>query len=61
MAVHLEDVMARRIRCLFLDARETLKIAPKIAEIMADALKKDQDWVLKELKSFNIITKNYIL
>jgi glycerol-3-phosphate dehydrogenase len=61
MAVHLEDVMARRIRCLFLDARETLKIAPKIAEIMADALNKDQDWVEKELKSFNIITRNYIL
>ena len=61
MAVHLEDVLARRARCLFLDARETLRIAPKVAEIMADALQKDDDWIANELKEFNTITQNYIL
>jgi glycerol-3-phosphate dehydrogenase len=61
MAIHLEDVIARRVRCLFLDAYETVKIAPKVAKIMADALNKDQEWIEKELVHFNAITKNYIL
>ena len=61
MAIHLEDVLARRIRCLFLDAKETFKIAPKVAEIMAEALQKDEDWIENELKEFNTITQNYIL
>ena len=61
MAIHLEDVLARRIRCLFLDAKETFKIAPKVAEIMAEALQKDEDWIANELKEFKTITQNYIL
>ena len=61
MAIHLEDVLARRIRCLFLDAKETFKIAPKVAEIMAEALQKDEDWIVNELKEFNTITQNYII
>jgi glycerol-3-phosphate dehydrogenase len=44
-----------------LDAKETLRIAPKVAEIMAGALDKDEDWIAQELKNFNLISKNYIL
>ena len=40
MAIHIEDALARRTRCLFLDAKETLRIAPKVCKIMATALKK---------------------
>lgn len=61
MAIHLEDVLARRVRCLFLDAEETLRIAPKVAGIMAIALDKDENWIAHELKQFKTITKNYIL
>lgn len=61
MAIHIEDVLARRVRCLFLDAKETQRIAPKVAEIMAIALQKDDKWVEHELKKFNIIAQNYIL
>ena len=61
MAIHIEDILARRARCLFLDAKETLRIAPKVAEIMAGALDKDEDWIAQELKNFNLISKNYIL
>ena len=57
----LEDVLARRTRCLFLDAYETEKIAPKVAEIMAFELKKEKKWILQELKNFNLILKNYQL
>ena len=61
MSIHIEDVLARRVRCLFLDAKETLKIAPKVAKIMASALQKDDQWIVKELNKFNTITQNYIL
>ena len=61
MAITLEDVLARRTRCLFLDAYETEKIAPKVAEIMAFELKKEKKWVIQELKNFNLILKNYQL
>ena len=61
MAIHLEDVLARRVRCLFLDAEETLRIAPKVAGIMAIALEKDENWVAQELKQFKTLSQNYIL
>ena len=44
-----------------MDAKETQRIAPKVAEIMAIALQKDDKWVEHELKKFNIISQNYIL
>ena len=61
MAMTLEDVLARRTRCLFLDAYETEKIATKVAEIMAIELKKEKKWIIQELKNFNLILKNYQL
>ena len=61
MATNLEDILARRTRCLFLDAYETEKIAPKVAETMAKILKKNQNWIDQELKEFKSIIKNYQL
>lgn len=61
MAMTLEDVLARRTRCLFLDAFETEKIAPKVAKIISEELKKDTRWIEEELKKFNVILKNYQL
>ena len=46
MAIHLDDILARRIRCLFLDAEETKKIAPIVAKIMAEYLNKKYDSVI---------------
>ena len=61
MAITLEDVLARRTRCLFLDAYETEKIAPQVLEIMRKRLKKDNDWAKEEMKKFNVILKKYQL
>jgi glycerol-3-phosphate dehydrogenase len=61
MAIHLDDILARRIRCLFLDAEETKKIAPIVAKIMAEYLNKNESWINKELSNANKIIKNYIL
>ncbi len=61
MAIKLEDILARRTRCLFLDAKETIRIAPKVLEIMKTFLKKDNDWEKKEFSNFMKISKNYII
>ncbi len=61
MAVKPEDILARRTRALLLDAREAIKIARPVAEIMAKELKKDKTWVVNEVKDFEILAKKYIL
>ena len=61
MAINLEDVLARRTRCLFLDAFETEKIAPKVASIIAKKLGHDNAWIKNELKQFNNLIKKYQL
>ena len=61
MAMTLEDVLARRTRCLFLDAYETEKIATEVAKIMSKVLKKDAQWIEKELEKFSLILKKYQL
>jgi glycerol-3-phosphate dehydrogenase len=61
MVYTLEDMLARRTRCLFLDSKETIRIAPKVAEILADALKKDQDWQTEQINLFHQLAINYTL
>ena len=61
MAMTLEDVMARRTRSLFLDARESLIIAPKVLEIMAKEMKKNIDWIKNESANFEKVSRNYIV
>jgi glycerol-3-phosphate dehydrogenase len=59
MARTVEDVLARRTRALFLDARESLRIAPEVAEIMAVELGQNNEWKTKQIKVFKEIAKNY--
>jgi len=59
MAMTVEDVLARRTRCLFLDSAESVRIAPLVANKMAEIMKKDKAWVDKELKKINTLSKNY--
>lgn len=61
MAVTLEDVLARRTRCLFLDAKESVEIAEKVASIMAREMGKNEDWITQELTNFKSLAKNYQL
>ena len=61
MALTLEDVLARRTRCLFLDAQETLDIAPKVAALMQEFLQKEEEWKTQELERFSQVAQNYIL
>ncbi len=59
MAQTVEDVLARRTRALFLDARESLKIAPEVAKIMAKELGQNRDWQTSQLAEFNKVARNY--
>jgi glycerol-3-phosphate dehydrogenase len=61
MAINLEDILARRTRCLFIDAKETIKIAPKVAQIMASELKMDDTWTVKQLDLFLPLASKYIV
>ncbi|MBK6264741.1 glycerol-3-phosphate dehydrogenase/oxidase [Marivirga sp. S37H4] len=61
MAMKVEDVLARRIRILFLDARAAAQMAPVVAEIMAKELEKDQLWIDKQLADFNKLAQRYII
>lgn len=61
MARTVEDVLARRTRILFLNAKVAVQCAPLVAEIMASELKKDADWVENQIKAFREVASLYIL
>ena len=61
MAQTLEDILARRTRCLFLNAKETCRIAPEVATILAQQLGKDKEWESAQLRAFLLLAKNYQL
>ena len=61
MARTVEDILARRVRALFLDAQASIDMAPKVAEIMALELNRDQTWQQKQLADYNAIAIHYVL
>jgi Glycerol-3-phosphate dehydrogenase len=52
MARTVEDVLARRLRILFLDVSAAIEMAPKVAEVMAGELGNDGDWIASQLTQF---------
>ena len=61
MAQTIEDVLARRTRVLFLDAKAAIEIAPTVAEVMANLLDKDKNWSGQQVKDFIETAKNYLI
>jgi len=61
MAQTVEDILARRVRALFLDARASIKMAPKVAELLAKELGKTEEWQREQVKEFNELAKDYLL
>lgn len=61
MARTVEDVLARRVRLLFVDARKAEKAARKVAEIMAAELDMPQSWIEEQTSSFEKLARNYYL
>jgi len=60
MARTVEDVLARRTRALFLDARATIEAAPAVARILATELDRSEDWMAKDLTDFVEVAKGYV-
>ena len=61
MAICIEDILARRMRLLFLDATLAIAVAPMVASIMAPYLQKDKNWEAAEIASFTQLAEQYIL
>jgi glycerol-3-phosphate dehydrogenase len=61
MARSVEDVLARRTRALFLNARAAVAMAPEAARLLAKELGKDDAWIRVELFRFNELAKQYML
>lgn len=60
MAETVEDVLARRVRMLFVDAREAKKVASRVAELMAAEMGKDTAWIEEQTKAFEAIADRYV-
>jgi glycerol-3-phosphate dehydrogenase len=60
MARTLEDVLARRTRALFLDARAAVAMAPATAAILARELGRDAAWTLAQTDSFARLASAYL-
>lgn len=59
MAQTVEDVLARRTRALFLNAKAAIEIAPRVTEIMAAELQKNESWVAEQIRQFDQTAMNY--
>ncbi|WP_254507883.1 glycerol-3-phosphate dehydrogenase/oxidase [Anatilimnocola floriformis] len=61
MARTVEDILARRTRALFLNARAAIAMAAPVAELLASELRKDQDWQRDQVESFTAVARGYLV
>ena len=60
MARTVEDVLARRMRALFLDARAALEMAPQVAALLATELGRDAVWQSEQLRDFRELAAGFL-
>ncbi|MFD1629100.1 glycerol-3-phosphate dehydrogenase/oxidase [Pseudopedobacter beijingensis] len=61
MARNVEDVLARRLRVLFLDAKAAIDMAPKVAALIASELNMSKEWETQQIADFTTLAKGYLL
>jgi glycerol-3-phosphate dehydrogenase len=61
MARNLDDMLSRRTRALFLNAKAAIEMAPAVAKLMAQELGVGQDWIDQQLQQFNDLARKYLL
>ena len=59
MAQTIEDVLARRTRALFLDARAAMEAAAFVGELLQRELQQRTDWKVDQLQKFSEIARGY--
>lgn len=60
MAQSVEDVLARRTRCLLLDARASAEVAEEVAKILAGELGRDKWWVKAQVREYQELVLAYL-
>jgi glycerol-3-phosphate dehydrogenase len=61
MPQKLEDMLARRTRTLFLNAKASVEMAPRVAAIMASEMGFDSDWQKRQVEEYTKLAANYII
>ena len=61
MARTVEDVLARRTRMLFLDARAAIAAAPRVAALLRVELEKDESWESSQIEAFRTLAQGYLV
>ncbi len=61
MARTVDDVLARRTRMLFLDARAAVAVAPEAAHLLASVLGRDDAWQREQVREFTAIAGHYVV
>ena len=61
LARTIDDVLARRVRMLFMDSKAAIECAPEVAKILAKELEKDDVWVEKQIADFKEIASHYTI
>ena len=61
MARSVEDVLARRVRALFLNARAAIDMAPEVARLIAKELVKNKVWEEEQVQAFTNLANGYLL
>lgn len=56
----IEDVLARRTRALFLNARAAIQMAPRVAQLMAAELNRDELWQRHEVEDFERVASGFV-
>jgi glycerol-3-phosphate dehydrogenase len=60
MARTVEDVLARRTRALFLNARAAMEMAERVADLMALELGRDAAWAHEQVEAFRETASSYL-
>jgi glycerol-3-phosphate dehydrogenase len=61
MARTVEDVLARRLRILFLDAAAAIEVAPGVAGLMAQEFGYNKQWEAEQVEAFTRLAQNYLI
>jgi len=61
MARTVEDVLARRTRALFLNARAAVEMSPRVARLMAGELGYGREWEDRQVETFRRTAVNFTL
>ncbi|MCG9791328.1 glycerol-3-phosphate dehydrogenase/oxidase [Flavobacterium algicola] len=61
MARTIDDVLSRRVRLLFLDARAAIEVSEKVAQILAKELGHDEEWIKNQTLQFAKLANGFLL